>query len=542
MHRTTYTAKEHEMRKHCLAGVTVLLALALSACSREPPTAGSPPQMRRLTEVQYRQSIADVFGSDIKVVGRFEPDMRIEGLLAVGTSAVSITPTGLEQYEAIAREIARQVVDEAHRERLVGCAPGEGDPDGVTCARGFFARTGERLFRRPLTEDELARATDDMLKGSQRLKGFHDGLAAALTGMLTAPDFLFRVDSVADSGELDGYSKAVRLSYFLWNAAPDDTLLAAATRGDLDSGEGRAREVERLLASPRFADGVRAFFDDFLQLEGLAALSKDSLIYPAFSPAITLAAREQTLRTITDLLLTRDGDYRDLFTTRRMAIDRTLGPVYDVPVPDKDWTTIEFAENDPRAGLLTQVSFLALHSHPGRTSPTLRGKALREIVMCQKIPTPPANVNFTIVQDVTNPELKTTRARVEAHLSDPECASCHKLTDPMGLAMEHFDGLGQYRADENGAAIETVGSLGENTFADAAELGKVLSRDPAVTSCLVRSVYRYATGQNVEREQHDYLTWLEKRFAADGYRLPKLMRTIATSDAFYAINIAGEST
>ena len=520
------------------ASALLLLLTAMAGCHREPATAAASPGLRRLTEAQYRQSIEDVFGSNIRVVGRFEPDLRVDGLLAVGTSVVSITPGGMEQYEAIAGDVARQVVDSENRDRLIGCAPAASDPQGRECAAHFLRRVGERLFRRPLGSDEVEQAVKTALQASVQLGDFQAGLASALSGFLTAPDFLFRIDHVTagpSGAQLDGWSKAVRLSYLLWNASPDEPLRTAAQRGDLDSTAGLTSQVDRMIASPRFVAGVRAFFDDFLQLDGLETLTKDAQIYPAFGSGSAADAREQTLRTLIDLLVVRNADYRDLFETRRLAINRNLGPLYDVPVTGKEWQMYEFLPGDPRAGLLTQVGFLAAHSHPGRTSPTLRGKAVREILMCQKIPTPPANVNFRIVQDVTNPHLKTTRARVEAHLSDPECAGCHRLTDPVGLALEHFDGAGQFRASENGAVIDTHGTLADASFDDAAGLGAVLGKDPAVSSCLVQSVWRYASGHVGDRDESAFLHYLDERFAANGYRIPELLRLIATSRNFYAV-------
>jgi hypothetical protein len=156
--------------------------------------------------------------------------------------------------------------------------------------------------------------------------------------------------------------------------------------------------------------------------------------------------------------------------------------------------------------------------------------------MCEKVPTPPANVNFAIVQDVSNTELKTTRARLEAHLSDPECASCHKLTDPIGLALEKFDGAGQYRPDENGVAIDTAAMLGERHFDGAMELGETLAQDPAVTGCLVKSLWHYARGQGELRGESALLGYFGQRFAEHGYRVPELMRVIATSEGMFRVH------
>jgi len=521
-----------------LLAAGLVLAGSLSGCQREPEATDAPPQLRRLTEAQYRQTIADLFGADIRIVGRFEPDLRVDGLLAVGSAKVSVSPAGIEQYEAIARDIAGQVVAPEQRERLVGCGPAAADPKGEACARRFFERVGSRLYRRPLDPAELGQLAAATLQAATRLDSFDAGLAAVLAGMLSAPDFLFRVDRIAESGgslRLDPFSKATRLSYFLWNTTPDEALWAAAARGELDTDEGLAREVDRMIAAPRFAEGVRAFLDDFLRLDGLETLSKDSLIFPAFGPAVAVDAREQTLRTAVDLLVTRQADYRELFTDRQFAMSRRLGPIYDVPVPGPDWSMHRFPDADPRAGLLTHIGFLALHSHPGRTSPTLRGMAIREVLMCEEIPTPPANVNFTIVQDVSNPELKTTRERLQAHLSDAECASCHKLTDPIGLALEQFDGLGQFRLAENGSTIDVTGRLGNVSFADAAQFGAVLAKDPAVVSCLVQSAWRYASGRSNGHGERGFVRYLEDRFADADYRVPALMRLIATSRSFHAV-------
>jgi hypothetical protein len=311
-------------------------------------------------------------------------------------------------------------------------------------------------------------------------------------------------------------------------------LLAAAQSGDLDTESGIRSQVDRMMASPRFADGVRAFFDDFLRLDGLGMLAKDSKIYPAFSSRVALDAREQTLRTISDLLVNQRGSYADLFTTRRFAMNRTLGPLYDVPVVEKDWSFYQFPDSDPRAGILTQVGLLAMHSHPGRTSPTLRGKAVREILLCEEIPAPPANVNFSVVQDTTNTELRTTRERVAAHLNDENCAGCHKKTDPIGLGLENFDGAGRFRAVENSEEIDNTGELDGIHFKGPAELGAALAKTPAASVCLVQSTYRYATGRGIsEREQSSVLRYQEI-FNNQGNRFFDLVRAIATDPKFYS--------
>src|SRR5581483_360654 len=156
-------------------------------------------------------------------------------------------------------------------------------------------------------------------------------------------------------------------------------------------------------------------------------------------------------------------DYRDFYTTRETYLSPSLAALYHLPT-SSDWQRYEFPADSPRAGMLTQISFLALHSHPGRSSPTLRGKALREILLCQKVPDPPGNVNFTVVQETNNPKYKTARERLTAHQTEATCAGCHKLIDPIGLSMENFDTVGSFRTMENGAPIDASGMFDGKPF------------------------------------------------------------------------------
>jgi hypothetical protein len=530
--------------RHSIKITAAIGLLALTACGPdEPASSGGPPAVRRMTEAQYRQTIADIFGPDIKVTGRFEPGMRSSGLLAVGAGRVTVTPSGFEQYEAMGRSIAAQALDEKHRDRLMPCKPASAKAPDDACAALFLGKVGRLLFHRPLLNDEMQEQVSVANKAAQTLGDFYSGLQFGLAGLLAAPEFVFREEEFepdpAHPGQfrLTAYSKAQRLSFPLWNTAPDDVLLTAAARGDLDTRKGLAKQADRLLASPRLKDGVRAFFSDMLGFDAFDDLAKDSVIYPKFSLKVANDAKEQSLLTITDLLITRHGDYRDLFTTRKTFLSRPLGIVYRLPVAARTgFEPHEFPENDPRAGLLSQISFLALHSHPGRSSPTLRGKAVRELILCEPVPAPPANVNFSIVQDTNNPRFKTARERLTAHRTNPTCAGCHKIIDPIGLGLEAFDGAGQYRPNENGVPIDTSGEIDGIAFNDAASLGKALHDDPATPACLVTDIYRYAAGHDPAPGEKDWLAYLRQQFAADGYRLPELLRRIAVSDDFYKVS------
>jgi len=527
-----------------LVGLVVGSVLLVSGCDDEPVVTGGPLSMRKLTEAQYRQSIADIFGEDILVVGRFESETRTDGLLAVGSSRASVTEAGIEQFYAMANSIASQVVDEDHRDDALSC-PATDD----ACARAFFARTGRLIFRRTLSADELEQWVVRSTEAAETTNDFHDGIATALSGMLVSPEFLFRIDTAESDpdavGEtrLSGYSIASRLSFFLWNTTPDDELLTAAETGQLHSDDGLALQADRLLASPRLERGMRAFFRDFLGMEAFEHLQKDKLVYPAFNQAVTEAAEEQILRLVMHHLVASDGDYRDLFTTRDTFMNRPLGMVYAVPVRSPDgWEAFSFPEDDPRVGLLSHVGFTALHSHRGRSSATLRGIAIRELLMCQPVQPPPAAVDFTVVQDTDNPNLKTARERLTAHRTEPVCKGCHQFYDPIGLSLENFDGAGMYRSQENGAAIDISGDIDGTTFANIAELGAALREHPAITSCLVESVIKYAAGRESSVEEQGWVDGNVESFSANGHRLKPLLRDIVASDAFYAVATETAST
>ncbi len=320
------------------------------------------------------------------------------------------------------------------------------------------------------------------------------------------------------------------MSFFLWNSAPDNELLQAAESGELHTPEGMDRSVTRMLSSSRLEDGIRAFFDDMMAFDEFGSLAKDPVVYPMVTGATLADAREQTLRTVIDHVITRGLDYRDLFTTRNSFMSMNLAALYGTPTTN-GWVPYEFPEDSYRSGLLTQVSFLASHSHAVRSSPTLRGKALRELFLCQKVPPPPPDVDFSSLEDAG--DVATARERLKIHNTNPSCAGCHLITDPMGLALENFDGAGRYRETENGAELDISGEL-DGAFYDNVEgLAKAMRDHPKLPYCLVNRMYAYGTGGPVSlRYDRAILDHFTERFAGHGYNVPDLLREIAMSRAF----------
>lgn len=501
--------------------------------------AGGPLAMRRLTEAQYRGAIADVFGAELEIAGRFEPEGRRDGLIAVSSAFATITPSGFEQYEGMAREIARQVVSPPLRDRAIPCQPSDPAAPDDACSEATLRRMGPRLLRRPLDDAEIAKRVAAARAAAVQLGDFDAGIELLVASLLVAPDFLFRIEAVKDGASADGglsltdATLASRLSYLLWNAGPDEALLARVSTKELSDPDVYSEEVDRLLASPRFEAGLRAFFDDFFRFDAFDELSKDPIRYPMFSARVAADAREQTLRTVVDHLLARDGDYRALFTTRRTFMTRVLGPVYALPVrTESGWEAFELPATGPRAGLLAHASFNMLNAHPGRSSPTLRGLHLREALLCQDLPPAPANVDFGLFNADDDPKYRTARERLEVHSSNTSCRSCHARTDPIGLGLEQFDGLGRFRSAENGAPIDPRGELDGRAFADAVSLGAAVAESPLLSKCLVESVYRYAVGRRATSGERSMLRGLERAFEDEGHRIAPLMRAIALSPGF----------
>ena len=493
---------------------------------------------RRLTESQYRHTIADIFGDDIVVAGRFEPERREEFLQAVGNARLSVTTSGLEQFYSLSRTIAQQVIDSEGRAEIIGCDIPEERTAARACAEDFVSEVGAKLYRRPLTEAEQALSMAIWDSAAEANGSTEAAFEITLASMLLSPEFLFRTEvaeRVGDTEEfrLDAYSMASRISYFLWDTMPDAELMASAESGALHTEEGLITQVSRMIESPRIEEGVRAFFSDMFYFEAFETLTKDPETYPKFSQAVADSAKEETLRFLVRHLIDKDADYRDIFTSRETVINRTLAAVYNVPYPSREaWADFEFDEGSQRSGVLTQVSFTALFSHPGSSSPTLRGKYLQEIFQCLPIPDPPADVDFSKVQAL---ESGTVRERLEAHRSDPTCATCHVLMDPAGLALENFDSLGQFRSHENGDLIDVSADLNGTPHMGAPGVGQYLHDNPQTASCVTQKAISYGEGRPFDYANYSFLTETQEAFADDGYRLKTLFRTILTDPVFYDV-------
>ncbi len=529
----------------------MLLSLASGACqsdsgggpeatpSRVAPPVPAEAPLRRLTSAQYLRIVSDVVGPEGVLPARLEEDSEYFGLLSLGAANTSVSFAGVERYERAAYLIAEQALAGGpNRQRLVPC-----EPQGVVdaqCAEQFVRELGRKLWRRGLTDGEVATfaqiAVD--VASDPAIADFHRGLELALAGLLQSPDFIYRVEVGAPAQGDDtrlrfsDVEMASRLSFLFWGDAPDEELLAVAEAGGLSDPATLSEQVGRLIADERIKNGIRTFFDEMLKLGELGHLEKDPTVFTAYSAELGPSAREQTLLDLEKLVIAEDGDFRGILTSTRTHVDRTLAAVYRVPAPSVDGFALTVLPPDQgRVGLFGHASFLALNSHAASTSAVKRGKFVQEVLLCNPIPPPPPNVN-TVLPEVTE-EAVTLRDRVGIHLTDPVCASCHELMDPIGLAFETFDAIGTFRSHDQHVEIDASGVLRDAAFDDAAGLARVIAADPNFTKCFVDTLHSYAVGTPADGRARGELDELRDRFVESGYRVLEVMRAIATSPRFW---------
>lgn len=528
-------------------GALLLTAVVVAGCQAPPAVPYDPPpaSLRRLTQAQYVNSIQDVFGSGIVIAGDMEPDVAVADFLSVGAAQTSISQRGTAQYERLAYDIAHQALSGANRAAIVFCQPTAMKDDG--CARQVINALGRRLFRRSLTAEESDELTRLAGTAATTLADFYVGLEFAVAALLQSDSFLFRielgvpdVESPTGGGRFSALEMASRLSFFLWDGPPDEELLITAEQGGLDTPEGLGAQVDRMIASPLARRGLRAFITEALQLYQLDDLIKDPMIFTQASSDLGPAAREETLADFERLVFELDGDLREILTTRETMLNRKLASLYGVRAPSlEDFALTTLPADQPRRGLLGQASVLALQSHPTTTSPTLRGKFVRTILLCHVVPPPPVDLNTGLPDP--SPTARTLRERLLAHQTNPACSGCHGQTDVIGLGLENFDGLGVYRTRENSQPIDASGTLDGTAFSGASDLAQALHDHPDFAPCFARRLFRYATGHEETAGEEAFIKSLADGQVADGYRVRALMTAIARSDAFRRTALAGSN-
>jgi hypothetical protein len=273
---------------------------------------------------------------------------------------------------------------------------------------------------------------------------------------------------------------------------------------------------------------MAAFFGEYAQAQQVLLVSKSATLFPNFNAALQSSMYQSVQLFLKNIVLAPGADVRSFYDSDQTFVDSKLASFYGVKAPASGFGQVQLPASNGRAGILGQAGIIAAQSQPDRNSPTRRGIFILESLLCTTPNPPPPGVNTTIVVDPTF----TTRQQLEMHRANAQCASCHALFDPLGLALEHFDAQGKYRDTENGLAIDATGYALGMSFDGAAQLGGVLRQDPRVLSCLMRNFYRNANGRVEDDKDPDQIDSLAKSLAAHNYVWSDLLADFVASDAF----------
>jgi len=507
--------------------------LALLACGSSPVSKGGvevsvgseyDASLRRLTAAQYDNTVRDLFYGVEIPSQNITADPQIYGFDNNPDAQVS-SALLVEKYQTAAIEVtALAMADDV----WLGC-PIDGGADPGGCGRQILEDFGPRAFRRPLTDEEAEGQLaffDQMLQE----EGFEVAIQLALQAILNSPEFLFFPEFGGEFGRgghlpLSSYELASRLSYFLWNTMPDDTLLAAAEAGQLDSADGVEAEAWRMLDDEKVAGALTRFHHAWLGLDRLKTVAPDPDEYPRWSEDLRLSMEAENDALITTTTYGDEPTLSALLMSRQTTADDLLAEIYGIEVGT------EFLPEIQRAGLLTRAAWLAATSHPIQPSPVQRGVFVLERVMCIPVEPPPPDVNV----DVPDPSEPTTnRERYVAHTADPACSGCHSAIDPIGFGFEKYNSIGQYRIMDYGVSVDATGTFADGdlageSFDGAVSLSALLARSSMVHDCYARNWLRYAHGAEVE------LGTTAEAFKSTGGQLPQLLVDIARSERFRSL-------
>lgn len=529
----TFVARVTE-GKECDSGV--------KSCAAPAP---GPRLLRRLSRSEYDATIHDLFNIGSTWGASFTSDIVVNGF-DNNAAALRVSPLLADQTRKAAEAIAKAVV--ATPGQSLPCDAATGDE---ACAEKLIDALGKRAFRRPLTTADHARylalyalvATDS---------GFAGGAEAVITAMLQSPSFLYRTelgDAAMPAGDgaikLTPYEVATELSYFLWGTMPDAALFAAADAGELATPAQIEKQARRLLADPRSRATIQRFVEAWLEIDRLPNIPKDAATYPELDAAARVAMREETRRFVAHVMEDGTGTLPELLTSSTSYLSPELAKLYGLPAPAGPKDAGGFAEvsfaGTARAGILTQGSVITTHSKPSSSSPIHRGKLVRERLLCQPLPPPPAGL---IVKPPPIDPALTTRARYAVHATNEPCKSCHRLMDPIGFGFERFDGIGRERDAEAGQKIDASGQIlatpgSDGMFDGTVDLAAKLAASPDVHACFATQWVRFAYGMQEDAETACMVAELGQGFEKDGLKIEDLIVALTLAPRFAQRTVDG---
>jgi hypothetical protein len=422
--------------------------------------------------------------------------------------------------------------DTPSRRRIFTCTPKQASEEAA-CARRVLSNLARRAYRRPVTNEDMAPIV--ALYDAGRKKGSFDaGIENGLRLILANPKFLFRTETAPASGvaRVSDVELASRLSFFLWSSIPDDELLTLATKGTLSQPAVLERQVRRMLADPRSRALVDNFASQWLLLRNLRGHIPTPGDFPNFDNELRQAFRQET-ELFFESIVREDRSLIDLIDANYTFMNERLARHYGINGVHGSYFRKVVLKNEERRGLLGQGSVLTVTSYPNRTSPVLRGKYILENIFGTPPPAPPADVP-DLQENHPGQEARSLRARLEAHRASPTCASCHRVMDPLGLALENFDGIGEWRVKEPGGAIDPTGQLADGSRVDGpvALRRAVLKRPELFVRTVTQKLMTYGLGRGMEHSDMPVVRGIASGSAAQNYRFSSVVLGIVKSVPF----------
>ena len=430
----------------------------------------------------------------------------------------------------------------ASRAKIFICTP-KSAKDEPACAKDILETLARRAFRRPVTKDDVQPLYEFYEKTRMSGGDFDAGVQRALEALLVSPNFLFRIEQDPPSPRLRRASKedsayrisdielASRLSFFLWSSIPDDQLLDLAERGRLKNATVLQQQVQRMLLDQRSDTLVSNFAGQWLHLRNVETATPDPVIFP-FDEALRTSFMKETELFVASILR-EDRSVLDLLTADHTFVNERLADHYGIPkVYGSQFRRVTLTDPN-RKGLLGKGSILTVTSYPNRTSVVQRGKWILENLLGTPPPPPPADVPELVAKK--NGKALTMREQMEQHRSNPVCAACHARMDPIGFALENYDGVGKWRDEDAGAKIDASGRLPDGTeFSGPAGLTELMVgkyREDFVRT-VTEKLMTYALGRGVEYYDFPTVRAISRQAAKDNYRMSSLILAIVRSTPF----------
>jgi mono/diheme cytochrome c family protein len=419
------------------------------------------------------------------------------------------------------------------RKRLLRCDP----KTGPACVKRILSTLARRAYRRPVATAEVERLAGLVELATSDGRSVEQGIGLALQAVLVSPHFLFHVErdpSPIEPGaahRISDVELASRLSYFLWSSMPDDELLDAASRGQLQSPRALDAQVRRMLRDPRARALAHNFAGQWLEIRNLDAIRPDPEKFPAWRPELRDAMRQET-ELFFDAMLREDRPLGEFLDARYTFLNETLAEHYGIAgVRGPELRRVALTTSQ-RGGLLSQASVLAVSSYPTRTSVVIRGKYVLQNILGAPPPPPPPDVPSLDEQAVSTSA--SLRQQMEAHRENAVCASCHARMDPLGFGLENYDAIGRWRFEDGGMPVDASGVLPSGqAFSNPAELRRVLvGLLPDFSRCLTEKMLVYALGRGLEPYDKPTVRAITQRLAASGGGVQTLVREIVRSLPF----------